>query len=360
MMNKISTLLILVYIIVFTQWLHAQDYKRTLKEDVYITSNADTIELHFSKKGKYKVFEGTSQNDFDWNSPIVSKGKKLTLLRKTARPYYAVVTSKKDTLIVAERKLIINDLDNFRDLGGIKTTEGRYVNWGRFYRSDALNVLLTSSFPYVEGLKINKVYDLRSAFEIATAKDNLPKNITYEHFPIFADDDSGMLQGLQQKLEKGALTQADAEELMMQTYKSFANDDAEKFNNLLHQVIIQDNHPNIFHCTAGKDRTGYTAAMILAILKVDKQTILDEYDMTNFYTEAKIKSYMANASQLGMGDKIGPEAIEAIMSVNKKYLEASFDIIDNKYGGIDAYIKNQLGFSDQERQNIINTFTYKR
>lgn len=343
----------------FSTGINAQDYKRTLKEEVYINSNADSVELHFSKRGKYKIFEGTSQNNIDWTSPIITKGKTLTLNRKTARPFYGIITPQKDTLIVAERKLIINDLDNFRDLGGIKTQEGRYVNWGRFYRSDALNELLTSSFPYVEGLKINKVYDLRSEFEIATAKDNLPKEITYEHFPIFADDDSGMLQGLQQKLEKGALTQADAEELMMETYKSFANDDSEKFNNLLHQVIIQDNHPNIFHCTAGKDRTGYTAAMILAILKVDRQTILDEYDMTNFYTEAKIKSYMANASKLGMGDKIEPAAIEAIMSVNKKYLEASFEIIDKKYGGIDSYIKNQLGFSDQDRQNIINTFTYK-
>ena len=337
----------------------SQTYKRTLKEEVYITSNADSIELHFSKNGKHIVFEGTAQDNIDWKSPIITKSKKLSLNRKTARPFYGVITPTKDTLIVAERKLIINDLDNFRDLGGIKTMDNRYVNWGKFYRSDALNELLTSSFPYIEDLHINKVFDLRSEFEIEKAKDNLPPTITYEHFPIFADDDSGMLQGLQQKLEKGTFTQEEAEDLMMQTYESFANDDAQKFNTLLHQIIVQDSKPNVFHCTAGKDRTGYTAAMILALLKVDRQTILDEYDMTNFYTEAKIKDYIANVDKLGYGTNIQPGAIAAVMSVNKKYLEKCFAIIDSTYGGIDAYIKNQLGFSDQEREAIIQKYTYK-
>lgn len=261
--------------------------------------------------------------------------------------------------MVAERKLIINDLDNFRDLGGIKTKDNRFVNWGRFYRSDALNALLSSEFNYIHGLDIQRVFDLRSDFEIKTAKDNLPKNISYEHFPIFADNDSGMLQGLQAKMAKGSFTKADAEQLLIDTYKSFANEDAVKFNKLLHQIFIEYDYPSIFHCTAGKDRTGFTAAMILSILNVDRKTILDEYEMTNFYTKAKIEDLMKNVSKLGYGDKIEPAAIEAVMSVNKKYLQASFDIIDNKYGGIDAFIKNQLGFSDAERAQLIQKFTYK-
>lgn len=357
-MIKIQPLLATVLMLIFTSLLYAQDYKRTLKEEVYINSTAKTIELNFTKKGKHTIYEGTSPNDINWKSPIVCTKKTLQLNRNTPRPFYAVITPKKDTLIIAERKLIINDLDNFRDLGGIKTKDGRYVVWGRFYRSNALNTLLTSSFPYMQDLKVNKVFDLRSDAEIAKAKDNLPKNIIYEHFPIFKDGDSGMIQGIEQKLKEGNLTEEDAENLMIETYKSFAADDAEKFNNLLHQIIIQDDQPNLFHCTAGKDRTGYTAAMILALLNVDKQTILDEYDMTNFYTEAKIKEYIANASKLGLGDKIEPGAVAAIMSVKKKYMEVAFEIIDKKYGGIDAYIKNQLGFSDAERQVLIQKFTY--
>ena len=338
----------------------AQTFTRTLKEEVFINSNVNTIELNFAKKGKYKVFEGTSPNTIDWNTSIKVKNKKLVLARKSPRPFFGVITPSKDTLIVAERKLIIADLDNFRDLGGLKTTDGRYVNWGRFYRSDALNDLLNSEFSYLDYLQINKVFDLRSDMEISVAKDNLPPNIIYEHFPIFDDKNSGMLQGIQEKMRLGVLTKAEAESLLIEANETFANHDAKKFNTLLHQIIVDDAMPNIFHCTAGKDRTGYTAAMILAILKVDKQTILDEYEMTNFYTEDRIKKAMQGSlKQPGIEGKITPEAIGVLLSVNKKYLEAAFDIIDKKYGGIDAYIKNQLGFSEAQRQAIIEKYTYK-
>lgn len=351
------------YIILFSLMVNysliAQDFNRTLKEDIYVVSDSNSIQLNFTKPGNYTIYEGFSPSNINWNSCYGIDGSSISLPRNLPRPFYAVITPAKDTLMVAERKLIINDLDNFRDLGGIKTKDNRFVNWGRFYRSDALNVLLSSEFNYIDGLDIQRVFDLRSDFEIKTAKDNLPKNISYEHFPIFADNDSGMLQGLQAKMAKGSFTKADAEQLLIDTYKSFANEDAVKFNKLLHQIFIEYDYPSIFHCTAGKDRTGFTAAMILSILNVDRKTILDEYEMTNFYTKAKIVDLMKNVSKLGYGDKIEPAAIEAVMSVNKKYLQASFDIIDNKYGGIDAFIKNQLGFSDAERAQLIQKFTYK-
>ena len=342
-----------------TNSLFSQDFKRTLKEDIYVVSDSKSVQLNFTKPGKYVIYEGFSPSNINWNAPINIDGSSISLPRNLPRPFYAVVTPTNDTLMIAERKLIINDLDNFRDLGGLKTQDDRYVNWGRFYRSDALNVLLSSEFNYIDGLDIKRVFDLRSDFEIKSAQDNLPKNIAYEHFPIFADNDSGMLQGLQEKMSKGSLTKADAEQLLMDTYKSFANEDAIKFNKLLHEIFIEYDYPSVFHCTAGKDRTGFTAAMILSILNVDRKTILEEYEMTNFYTQSKIEDLMKNVSKLGYGDKIEPAAIEAIMSVNKKYLEASFKIIDSKYGGIDAFIKNQLGFSDEERSELIQKYTYK-
>ena len=355
-MYKIGSFLFLN--IVLSNFVFGQDFKRTLKEDVVVNSNEKTIELVFSIPGEYILAEGSSPKMINWKQSITVDGKKITFPRTIPRPFFGVITPKNDTLIVAERKLIINDLANFRDLGGIKTTDGKHVVWGRFYRSDALNELLTTEFPYVEGLGLRKVFDLRSASEIAKAKDNLPNNMIYEHFPIFSNKNSGLIDGLDNGLKKGNLTKAAAEDLLLKMYQSFAKDDAKKFKVLLHQIMIQDNYPNVFHCTAGKDRTGYTAAMILAILKVDRQTILDEYEMTNFYTKDLIAMYAANVEKLGYGKQISPEVVEVIMSVNKKYLETSFEIIDKKYGGIDAYIKNQLGFSDIEREKLIQQFTY--
>lgn len=354
----VKSLALLFVAVLFGEVALSQKIERTLKEDIFINSDENSIELNFSKPGKYVIYEGASPESINWKESITIDGKRITVPRNIPRPFYGIITPTNDTLIVAERKLIINDLANFRDLGGIKTKEGRYVVWGRFYRSDALNELLTSEFPYIEGLGLKKVFDLRTDAEISKAKDNLPKNVLYEHFPIFSDENGGMVKGLEQYLEKGSLTSQEAENLLLEMYKSFASDDSEKFNNLLHQVIIKDNYVNVFHCTAGKDRTGYTAAMILAILKVDRQTILDEYEMTNFYTADQIEKDAANPAKLGYGNKVNSAAVKTLMSVNKKYLEAAFDIIDKKYNGIDAYIKNQLGFSDTERELLIKEFTY--
>lgn len=356
-MKKVNFFLIFISLSFFT---HAfgQNYTRTLKEFIYVNSNVDSIELNFTKPGLYKIAVGESPKDINWSNSIVTNNSKITFKRDIPRPFYGVITANNDTLIVAERKLIIADLANFRDLGGIKTTEGRHIVWGRFYRSDALSELLTAEFPYVEDLKVGKVFDLRTEAEIEKAKDNIPKNIIYEHFPIFSDKEDGMIAGLGQSLALGKLTKQKAEDIFVKMYVSFAKDDTLKFNNLLHQVIIADNYPNIFHCTTGKDRTGYTAAMILALLKVDRQTILDEYEMTNFYTQKLIRESAQAISKLGYGDKISPDVAKVLMSVNKKFLEASFDYIDKNYGGMDAYIKNQLGFSDEERAKLIAEFTY--
>ncbi|UYW02397.1 tyrosine-protein phosphatase [Flavobacterium agricola] len=344
-----------------TQQISAQKINRTLKEDVIVTATPNSLELNFAKPGTYLVYQGNSPTTIQWQNPITVTDQKLSIPKNEVRTFFGIITPQKDTLLVAERKLTFKKVANFRDLGGLKTKDGRYVNWGRFYRSDALNGLQDNEFAYINQLGIAKVYDLRSDFEIGNAKDHLPKSVTYEHFPIFADKNSGMLQGLQQKMNDGILTVQDAEELLVNANQTFANEDADKFNNLLHQIFVQDQHPNLFHCTAGKDRTGYTAALILAVLGVDKQTILDEYEMTNFYTADKIealkKGYAEKAATSQV--QIEPEAIGALMSVDRKYLEAAFDIIDAKYGGIDAYIKNQLGFSDQQRQALIEKYTYK-
>jgi len=337
-----------------------QNYSRTLLEEVFIESDANTLRLNFTQPGEYQVFQGADPQYINWDAPLKVTTQKLELPRKCARPFFGIITPAQEKLLVAERKIIFSGLDNFRDLGGIKTQDKRYVSWGNFYRSDALCNLQTSEFSHFENLNIKKVFDLRSDFELKTAKDNLPQQVAYLHFPIFADNNSGMLQGMQQKMEQGVLTVSDAEELLIQANQSFAVDDVEKFKNLLHQFFSENLSPLLFHCTAGKDRTGFTAALILALLNVDKQTILAEYEMTNFYTQQKLEKlitgYMHQASS---NLKIEPHAIEILMSVDKKYLNTAFDVIEKQYGGIDAYLKNQLGFSDDFRAAIISKYTYK-
>ncbi len=335
-----------------------QAYPRTLKEPIIVNSTEKSIELTFEKEGEYYLSVGTSPSDIKWERSDLYVNKTITLPRNSPRPFYGIITPNNDTLIVAERKLIINDLSNFRDLGGIKTQDHRYVVWGEFYRSDELNKLLTDEFSYLNYLGIRKVYDLRSEFEIAHAKDNLPPYIDYEHFPIFADNNSGLVQGLAEKLQTGSLTKEDAEDLLLKTYESFVRDYSPKFDTLLHQILVQDEFPSVFHCTAGKDRTGFTAAMILAILNVDRQTILDEYEMTNFYTEKSLTALAQNKTLMGYGKNIPSDVITAIMSVKRRYLQAAFDVIDNEYGGIDNYITNQLGFSPDERIALIQKYTY--
>jgi len=103
--------------------------------------------------------------------------------------------------------------------------------------------------------------------------------------------------------------------------------------------------PQLFHCTAGKDRTGWAAALLLEIAGVDRATILEDYLLTNTVSSATRQKYLALIGEHLGADKVA--VYEPTMVVEESYLQTAYDAVDELYGSVDGYLRNGLGLDDE-------------
>jgi len=126
---------------------------------------------------------------------------------------------------------------------------------------------------------------------------------------------------------------------------------------ILNDITASD-QPVLYHCSAGKDRTGIVSALILSILNVDRQLIVDDYMLSNYYRRNRAEKTLGKA-KLGriIKPKLNMDAIEVLSTVDERFIRATFNAIDSTYGGIEPFIKNQLGIDQATRLKLIAKFT---
>ncbi|MFE3195116.1 tyrosine-protein phosphatase [Nocardia sp. NPDC059240] len=235
---------------------------------------------------------------------------------------------------------------NFRDLAG--TGEGyrgqgnHHLNKGVFYRSNALTPN-DADLATLNGLHLGSVFDLRSADEIAQKADRVPAGAAYVNIPILGGNLSSSTPNL---------TSPDvAKKFMQDLNRSFVADAGErgKFAELLTQLADQDG-PAVFHCTAGKDRTGWTAFLLQSIARVDSSTIMSDYLLSNDYLAATNSATLAQI-KAAKGDAAA--AIYApLLGVDRSYLQAGIDQLDSQYGSVEKYLKEGLGLKGKTIEQL--------
>ncbi|TLV04123.1 tyrosine-protein phosphatase [Dyadobacter luticola] len=281
----------------------------------------------------------------------------LLLASCTAKlPQQYVTKTLPDSLLPARRHVAFENEVNFRDLGGFKTTEGRTLKWGKIYRSDNLSELKTSEFPKFEDLHIKTVFDLRTNQEIEGKEDHLPAGVTHLHTPTVADE-AGQIAGLKKRVIDGGLDEAEARKITTDFYKDAVSVNVDSLRGIIHRILDQ-NEPVLYHCSAGKDRTGIVSALILSILHVDRETIMKEYLMSNYYRAEKNSRTLgkAKAGKI-IKRKMDLDAITVLITVDESFMQAVFDTIDQRYGGMDNFIKNQLGYDATARSELVLKYT---
>ncbi len=172
---------------------------------------------------------------------------------------------------------------NCRDLGGYDTQGGERVRTGLLFRSDRLSGLTDSDLQTLESLRIRTVVDFRGRSEAQRHQSRLPAGVTaHVHLPIGSSGDPYVdaqatlaEQALAGKVR--SITPAD----MARMYLRMLDNCAQQFTRLADLVADPQNLPLLFHCTAGKDRTGVAAALLLEILGVPRQVVLDDYCLTD-------------------------------------------------------------------------------
>jgi len=232
------------------------------------------------------------------------------------------------------RSLGLAGATNFRDLGGYPGHEGRQVRWRKLFRSDHLGALTETDVARLRALNVQRAIDFRGTEERLPAYQ--VDGLTVHSLPI----EPRIVAMLMARLSTGKpLTIAEAAELMRDSYRAYVRDNTPTFRALFRH-LLDDGAPLVFHCTAGKDRTGFAAALILTSLGVSESLIVEDYLLTNALWRAPPTVVAAPFA----------EDIKAVLiSVEESFLSAALDAIRADYGGIDSYLTEGLGLGPQER-----------
>lgn len=259
-------------------------------------------------------------------------------------------------LVVSHRQIKFEKVLNFRDLGGIRTVDGRQVRWGKIYRSGKLEKLKPQEFDAMKKLDIKTVVDLRTDGEVDHAPDNIPPNegVDWIHIPITGITDEE-LERTNKEIRKQTAEEFDGAGKMETVMERFADQGAQDFAQVFSLLLDEDNSSLVYHCTAGKDRTGLLTALILSSLGVSEEVIMQEYLLSNYYRHEKMeRNARLGAHILG----IETEASRAIMDVRPNYLNSSYKLMQSKYGSIQNYLQEGLGLSSQDLDRMKELYLY--
>lgn len=227
-------------------------------------------------------------------------------------------------------------VDNFRDVAGpgYRTPFG-HMRTGVFYRANAITPG-DADLATLEGLKLSAVYDLRTPEEVAQKADRLPAGPEYVHIPILSGDLAAGVAQLR--------TPDDARRFMQDMNRSFVTDHAARagFAQLLTDLANTPG-PQVYHCTAGKDRTGWTSALLQTLAGVSGDDVMSDYLLTNEYTAASMERTYEGI-KAGQGQGIA-DVYRPLLGVDASYLQAGLDELAAKYGTVQNYLLDGLGLS---------------
>ena len=170
---------------------------------------------------------------------------------------------------------------NLRELGGIQTADGHHVKNGLFFRGSALTGLSPEQRRIVDGFGLRRILDLRATGDSRNKDDYIPDGAEYQRIPGMYDERGSEMDFSPAAIERMNLEHDDPMLFMRELYVSMAHD-----NPAMHAIVesmVEGKVPLYFHCSAGKDRTGVAAAIILTLLGVDDEAILEDYLLTNAY-----------------------------------------------------------------------------
>ncbi len=207
---------------------------------------------------------------------------------------------------------------------------------GVLFRSNALDAESIDA-DRLTALGLAGIYDLRMTAEVTPKPDVIPDGALYRRFNVIGDELE--LGALDPKALKDA---AGARDLLIDVYRMFVTEENARaqFGGLV-RVIAAGDGPHVFHCSAGKDRTGWAAAVVQRLVGVSAEDVLADYLLTNEYSAGTIARIAAGAAK-ERGPEIG-EAARVLAGVFPEALQAAFDEADTRYGGFEGYVRNGLG-----------------
>jgi protein-tyrosine phosphatase len=249
------------------------------------------------------------------------------------------------------RRLTFSGAKNFRDLGGYQTLEGRMIRWGLLYRSDCLHKLTDSDLKRLTALSLDRIIDFRADHEVAAEPDRLPQptDTRMVKIPIL-DSSTEIWRDSREPFVKDNLRNVDPIQCMVQTNIELATRFTPQMQMFIDEIISANGRAVLFHCAAGKDRTGFAAAILLKMLGVPQEIIMEDYLLSNQYYLAMHKWNLAFL-QFFKGKRFA-SVVKGFLEVCPAYLTAALEAIDAQYGSFEHYVHIGLGLSEKDAKHL--------
>ncbi|MGY3778498.1 tyrosine-protein phosphatase [Isobaculum melis] len=289
-----------------------------------------------------------------------------TLPIEAPRYYFRINFQDGTEKIEAERLVDLTGTNNFRDLGGYQTKDGRQVVYGQLYRSDALNQLTAQDLIYLqENLNIHGIIDYRSEQERAKEPDRLWENVNVlllDPNAVMAElaSETGQpkhtyhlsfVERLQQQKETEMIR--GLKDKLIQQYRDFILSETSRkvYREVIKAHLTDELVPIVQHCKGGKDRTGFGSALLLHLLGVPKETVMADFLLSDQYRAKHIASRMKQYQEY-TDDVVLLENLKALTSTEASYLNASFEQIEASYGDFLTFVKEGLGVTHEEIEQL--------
>lgn len=247
-----------------------------------------------------------------------------------------------------------NLITNFRDIGGYKAQDGD-VKKGFFFRSGQLNNLDDQQVSFLkDDCNLKAIYDFRSQSEVDKDEDTVIPGVEYQHIDILASLQNGgaaSLEGMFSDLNN-------IDSAMYKTYEEIVlSDSAQKGYHKFMQDLIDDKKPVIFHCFAGKDRTGWAAYLILKVSGVSDDDIMKDYLETNELRK-DANDEIINQFKDKLND-LQIAGLESALTVKAEYLNYAIKTMNEKFGNFENYLVEGLNLAEDYKDKFIELYVEK-
>ncbi|MGB7341875.1 MAG: tyrosine-protein phosphatase [Phototrophicaceae bacterium] len=318
--------------------------------------HGDTLSIQWQHPTqKADIYIGDAYRTLDESTPTLQvENRQVAMLHgiDTEQRYQVMVKFADGTILQhMERVLPFASAPNFRDIGGYQTQSGQVVRWNRVYRSSALDRLSPKDQVKLTQLGIQTVCDVRTQEEHFADPDNLPDGMQSISIAP-SSDDNVLLAVIRLLFQQGFL-----ENLLADLYQRvMIQDNPQVFAAIFTRLAKDANLPMVIHCAAGKDRTGITIALLLALLGVPDETIIADYAFSNHYYDFFKHATRKNLAQLRI---IGltESDFDYLLIADGMMLQDTLHQVRTQYGSIDNYLIQYVGLSqgtlDNIRQNML-------
>ncbi len=237
-----------------------------------------------------------------------------------------------------DRHIRLEGASNFRDLGGYAAADGAVTKWRTMFRSDTPANLTKDDVDTVAGLGVTVVCDLRYGEERQTEVSQYKSHPRIDVLELGLDQRPG--QSFVDSFQVAQDVVAHAKNYLLTNYAEYPLRYHHAYLGMFERLIAGDRL--VVHCTAGKDRAGTAAALLLSALGVPRDAVIEDYLLTNDYWDWSGRDT----------GELDADARKAIFSAREEYLAQAFKTIDERFGGVDRYLKDYVGLDDKQRDAL--------